>query len=480
MAHDDRPNILFIMSDEHDPAVTGCYGDPLVRTPHLDRLASEGVTFDAAYCNSPLCVPSRLSFTALQYVSRCAAWSNDCRLPSADYPSLPNALRTAGYRPVLIGKQHYVREHDYGFDVFGPQNGIDRTSRATGRGTRRPAHDTTVTQPGAWLNRAKDFRVGDRSSILDHDRGVTDHAIRWLEQYGRDASPFFLFVGYIAPHFPITVPEPFAARYLGRTPDPIGRPGWSPVDESRLPLNYRHLRAGFANAAADPAVERRGRDLYWGLTDWFDDQLGRLLDALDRSPLADRTVVVYTSDHGENKADHGLWWKNCMFEHAARVPLIVRWPRRFPAGARVARPCSLLDAGQTVLDLAGARPFEGMTGRSLLPWLDRPDRAAHSHAGPDAAVSEYFGHNIASGFVMIRKGDWKYVYHTAPDPDHGPQRELYDLSTDPTETHNLAADPVHDARCRDLHDQLCRTIAADPDEVELRCRHDYARGYDAR
>lgn len=472
MTRPDRPNILLVMSDEHDPAVAGCYGDPLVRTSTLDRLAAEGVTFDGCYCNSPLCVPSRLSFTALQYVSRCGAWNNSCRLPSPDYPTLPHALRGAGYRPVLIGKQHYTQGWDYGFDVFGPQNRVDRVGKSTGRGGRRPATSVTADGVTGWEKRAAAFVVGDQSEVLDHDRAVTEHARRWLDTQADASQPFFLFVGYIAPHFPITVPAAFAEPYLGRAPDPIGRPGWAPVDESTLPLNYRHLRAGFANQNADPAVERRGRDLYWGLTAWFDDQLGQLLDTLDRSPLRDNTIVIYTSDHGENKADHGLWWKNCMFEPAARVPLIVRDPRRFAAGTRVARPCSLLDVGQTVLDLAGAPRMERTSGASLLPALLDPDGA---HDG--VAVSEYFGHNIASGFAMIRSGPWKYVYHTAADAEHGPERELYHLPDDPHELRNLAGDPAQAGRCSELHAALCREIGDDPDAVEERCRADNARGY---
>lgn len=134
-----RPNILLIMSDEHDPAVTGCWGDRLVHTPHLDDLASRGVTFDAACGNSPLCVPSRLSFTASKYVSRCAAWNDECRLTSDDGPSLPRILNAAGYESYLCGKQHYHASHRYGFrELFAAWT---NQGRMTGRGGRRSPED---------------------------------------------------------------------------------------------------------------------------------------------------------------------------------------------------------------------------------------------------------------------------------------------------------------------------------------------------
>ena len=159
----DRPNILMIMSDEHDPAVMGCYGDSIVQTPHLDRLAEEGVVFDAAYTTSPLCAPARASFTAVQYVSRCGVWTNDCQLPSDDYPSLPHALNAVGYECWLGGKMHFAGAHRYGFrDVYPGANQGDRS----GKGGRRAFDDLSESGFG-WEGRVAAFKTADTSPVLE-------------------------------------------------------------------------------------------------------------------------------------------------------------------------------------------------------------------------------------------------------------------------------------------------------------------------
>ncbi len=456
------PNILLIMSDEHDPAVTGCYGDPLVQTPNLDRLARRGVTFDACYCNSPLCVPSRLSFTAGKYISRINAWSNQSFLPD-DCPSLPRALVAAGYDAYLCGKQHYRRDRRYGFTDLLP--GI---SQNNGLHPGGPSPRMTLDRPSnlaSWTGRSADFRVGDRSSVLDNGRLVTARGVEFFARRDRssDTKPFFLFAGYVAPHFPMIVPESYASRYRGKVPPPNLPEG---LIES-LPTNYQMHRRGFGIEDPDPQVVRDGRDLYWALTDWFDDEVGRLLGALDDSGLADDTVVIYTSDHGENKGDHGLWWKNCMYEHGARVPLIVSWPARWAGGQRRSGACSLVDLVQTICCLSGAEPGRDWDGDSLLPYLDDD-----AHAWKDTAVSEYYGHNIASGMAMIRQGPWKYVYHSRIDGGGEPERELYDLAADPGEFNNLAGEPGQADRVTAMHAALVAELGEEPDTAELRCRND--------
>ena len=460
-----KPNILCIMSDEHDPGVMGCYGDPLVQTNNLDRLAERGITFDAAYTTSPLCVPARLSFTAGKYVSRCGAWNNDCWLPSDDCPSLPHILNAAGYESVLGGKMHFDKTRRYGFADLYPA--VSNNSDKHGRGGRRAALDET---PGvhSWEGRSSRFYVDDNSGILNHDREVTEQCSAFLRSRKPADKPFFLLAGYLAPHFPLIAPDEYYRRYEDRVAMPEIPEG---LIES-LPTNYKHLRYGFGVTDTDPAVVKRGRELYWALTDWFDDEVGKLLAALDDSDVADNTVVIYTSDHGENKGDHGLWWKNNMFEHAARTPLIVSWPARWSGGHRRSSVCSFVDIVQTIAELAGAACPDDWDGDSLVPVLDDP--GAH---WKNFAVCEYFGHNIASGFVMYREGPWKYVYHTRMDAEHGPEYELYNLDEDPKEFRNLAGSPDQAERIKAMHAALVAEIGREPDEAETECRSDYAGGY---
>jgi choline-sulfatase len=459
-----QPNIIVIMSDEHNASIIGCYGNDIVRTPNLNSLAANGLTFDACYCNSPLCVPSRLAFTACKYVSRTGAWNNSCWLPRADYPSLPRLLNSVGYESFLCGKMHYDRTRRYGFTEIG---GNMNSSNKTGGGSRRKADDL-VPKPG-HTNRFDNFHPGDDSSILSHDRRVTAGTIDFLS--GRKASdkPFVLLAGYLAPHFPLIVPQKYWDRYKGKVPMPVIPPGHL---ESQS-LNYKHHRIGFNVENAPDDIVRKGRELYYGLTEWLDDEIGKVLSTLADSRLADNTIVIYTTDHGENMGEHGLWWKNAMYEHAARVPLIVSWPARWKGPQRRTQACSLVDVVQTIAELGGAKTPSDWNGDSMLKWLD------HSQTRwKDLAVTEYYGHNVASGFAMIRTGDYKYVYHTPADDAHPAQRELYNLKTDPGEVRNLANEPEQSQRVKTMHAALVAELGEHPDKVELRFRTGGAERYD--
>jgi len=304
---------------------------------------------------------------------------------------------------------------------------------------------------------------------MRHDRKVVAGAVEFLSKRKPGDKPFFLVCGFITPHFPLIVPESYWEPYKGKIPMPTLPPGHL---ESQ-PLNYQHLRVGFHLEHVPPEIVRKGRELYYGLTQWMDQQAGEILKALDQSGLADNTVIIYTSDHGENLGEHGLWWKNSMYEQAARVPLVVSWPARWKGGQRRAGACSMVDLVQTIAELGGAKTPGDWNGASLCRWMDDP-------AAPwrDLAVSEYYAHNIASGFAMLRAGRYKYVYHTPADENHPAQRELYDLESDPGEFNNLAGQAGHEETVRRLHALLVKELGEDPDLTEKRCRADFARGYD--
>ena len=457
-----RPNILLVVSDEHNASVTGCYGNATVRTPNLDQLAARGVTFDAAYTNSPLCVPCRLSLTAGKYISRIGGWSNNCRLPRDDYPSLPHIMNAAGYESYLCGKMHYDARHRYGFTEIG---GNMNNGQMNGRGGRRRADDLAAR---GLSGRFEEFRVAEKCGHQAHDGAVTAGVTQFLAGRKRSDKPFFLLAGYIAPHFPLIVPPAYYEPYRDKVAMPEIPPGFI----ESLPLNYKHLRAGFQMVDVPETIVRKGRELYYGLTQWIDDQIGQSLKALAESAAAEDTVVIYTTDHGENMGEHGLWWKNCMYDSAARVPLIVSSPERWKGGRRRAGACSLVDVVRTVADIGGATVPDDWNGASLRPWLDDPQTK-----WKDLAVSEYYAHNIASGYAMLRSGQYKYVYHTPPDDQNPAQRELYDLVADPKELANLAARPEEKQRIEAMHAALVKELGQDPNETELRCRADYAKGY---
>ena len=463
-SRNDRPNVLVIMSDEHNAGVTGCYGSSIVRTPNLDHLAAGGVTFDSFYCNSPLCVPSRMAFTAGKYVSRTGAWNNGCWLPSDEYPSIARVMGATGYDSLLCGKMHYDATRRYGFSEIAK---IGNNSFKTGGGRRRDPDDLPG-DPNKLSSRYKQFHAGDNSGILRHDRQVTAGLLDFFSKRKRSEKPFFLLAGYLAPHFPLIVPQNYWDAYKDRVPMPVIPEGHL----DHLAPNYQHLRAGFQMWSVPPEIVKSGRELYHGLTQWFDEQVGKVLAGLGSSDVADNTVVVYTSDHGENMGEHGLWWKNCVYDHAARVPLIVNWPKRWTGGQRRTQACSMVDLVKTICELGAAEPGGDWNGDSLVGWLDDAQTT-----WKDQSVTEYYAHNIASGYVMLRTGSYKYTYHTRMDEKHPPMVELYDLATDPGEFKSLADDPTQKERIASMHARLVAEVGEDPDETELRCRADYAKGY---
>lgn len=461
---DKPPNILVIISDEHNYQVAGCYGNSLARTPNIDRLAADGITFEEAYCNSPLCVPSRLAFTAGKYIHRISAWNNNCWLPSPDYPSIARVLNGVGYESFLCGKMHYDATHRYGFTEIG---GNMNQSFMTGRGSRRRADDTTVNWEAA-RQRFKDFHTGETSSVMEHDRRVTAGVLEFLSKRSPSDKPFFLVAGYLAPHFPLIVPERYWQHFRDRIPMPVIPEGFV----ESLPLNYKHLRYGFGLVNVAEETVKLGRELYYGLTEWVDEEIGKVLAALRKSPFAENTVVIYTTDHGENMGEHTLWWKNCMYEQASHIPLIISWPKRWKGGQRRQGACSIVDLVQTIVEVAGAHAPEDWNGHSMVRWMDDP-----TTPWKDMAVSQYYAHNIASGYAMLRTGRWKYVYHAAPDERHPAEQELYDLSADPMEFRNLARDPAYKDELQRLHRMLVKELGEDPEETERRCRAELARGY---
>jgi choline-sulfatase len=458
-----QPNILWIMSDEHNHNICSYYGNKTVQTPNVQKLADNGIVFDTHYCNSPLCVPSRASLTAGKYISRVDVWDNNSELPSADIPSLPRVLNAAGYKSYLCGKQHYDYTRRYGFIEWG---GNFNNNYKTGTG-RRTSPDT-LTQ-NKLSNRYDDFHTGTQSGILNHDERVTAGALDFFKKLPAGDTPFFLYVGYLAPHFPLIVPNEYFERYKDKIDMPEIPKGY--LDS--MVLNYKVQRASFKELNVPDPTVKKGRELYYGLTNWADDQIGMVLKALEAHPeIAENTIIIYSSDHGENMGEHGMWWKNCMFDTATHVPLVVNFPKRWKGGQRRAGASSHVDLVQTLIEVGGGKAPADWNGSSMLAWMDNPQ-----HKWKDMAVSEYYAQSTASGYQMIRMGDWKYVYHNIIDNKHPDQHELYNLKSDPKELNNLATLPEHKDRIDTMHKALVAEVGSNPNDTEQRCRKQIATGY---
>ena len=417
------PNILLVMADQMAPAFLPIHGGG-AHAPHMEALARDGVTFESAYCASPLCSPSRASLMTGLLPSRTGVYDNAAEF-SADLPTFAHGLRLGGYRTILSGKMHFCGPDQlHGFeerlttDIYPADYGW---TPDWDHPDERPSwyHNmSSVTQAGVCL----------RTNQLDFDDEVAFASERAIYAIARakDRRPFLLVASFTHPHDPFAVPQ----RYWDLYRDEDIAPPSAPVPPEALDPHSRRLRRVCA-MDAEPVSEtqvRAARRAYLGAVAYVDDQIGRLMSALRASGLAENTVVVLTSDHGEMLGERGLWYKMSFLEGACRVPLVVAAPGRF-APRRVRESVSLLDLLPTLMDIGGGEAASfglPIDGRSLTPHLEgRP--------GHDEAVGEYLAEGAIAPMVMIRRGPFKFI-HSPPDPD-----QLFDLSTDRGERHNLAA-----------------------------------------
>lgn len=413
----DRPNLLYIHSDQHSPKVLGCYGDPLVKTPHLDGLAARGVMFKYAYCPSPVCTPSRMSMLTGRFPYENEVWANNHVLGSGR-PTMAHAMGMAGYRPVLAGRMHALgtdQLHGYVDRPIG-----DHSSNYPGSGYTPENMIESVQRSGAG-----------QSGYQVHDEDVTAVAIDFINRQGtknlsgRMAHPFCLHVGYMLPHSPFIARREDYEQYSDvmippRHPKPMG-------DEGH-PF-YQWWRDCNRFQEVDEADALRARAAYWGLVTALDRMIGQLFEALERNGFADNTMIVYSSDHGEQVGEKGLWMKRTFYEDSVGVPALVSWPGILPEGEVSERVISALDLNATMLDALGAPELPHARGRSLLPLL-----RGETNRWEDVAFSEYCmyeGHYQR----MIRQDDWKLIYHHKYDP------QLFNMTDDPEELNDRAKDP---------------------------------------
>jgi choline-sulfatase len=447
------PNLLVIMSDEHGPMFSAPYGHPFVRTPHMAALAARGVTFEAAYCPSPLCVPSRAAFMTGKHLHRVGAYDNGAPFPS-DEATWAHMLRAAGYEVMLDGKMHFIGPDSlHGFER---QLARDQPGKIAGSEWLDPFpkgfRDGATTR--RWIEEAG---PGKRNNLIFDDE-VEAAALGYLGAKGPAAAPWALCVSFLAPHFPLVVPEPYFSMYYPEHADlPAIPPGHL---EGQHPAHERG-RLAYDLYDYSEAQIRRCRAAYYGLVTHLDERIGRLLAAVDAAALREDTVVVYTSDHGELLGEHGLWWKNDFYEQSARVPLIVSWPGEGATGARFGGAVSLLDLARTLVELGGAPEPGDLDGHSLVPVLRDPAGAAW----PDEAYCEYYGHSTNRAQRMLRSGRWKLNYY------HGEPVELYDLQADPGEFENLAGREAY----RPVEEALTRRVLSgwDPVAVEAAVRRSH-------
>ena len=444
-----KPNILVIMSDEHAPQVSGFGGHPLVKTPHLDALAARGVLFRNAYCNSPLCVPSRMSFMTGRYPHNNGAYDNATAL-SSDAVTWAHLLRAVGYDAALSGKQHFVgpdQLHGFqaqlAFDLHASnRHGVFDWERGT-PAAAKPWPGVAQAGPGS----TRELEVDDQ---------VEAAALAYITDQARKERPWVLDVGFIAPHFPLVVPQRYWEMYRPEKMDlPVLPPGHV---ENQHPV-FQRMRGMFGalEVFPDEAV-RRARAAYYGLITYLDDKVGALVGALEATGQLENTLIVYTADHGEMNGEHGMWRKSNFYEQSVRVPLIVAGAGVVPDGRVVEQCVSLVDVVATMVEVAGASDsvVTPLDGQSLLP-LARGDTGL---AWADEVFSEYLAHGVARPVAMLRRGRYKLIYSLDDPPI------LFDLETDPGEFNDLGTDPHYAA----IREALRSALLAQWNPVELEQR----------
>lgn len=439
-------NLLIICSDEHARSALGCYGNRIVRTPNLDRLAAGGVRFTNAYTPSPACVPARASMATGRYVHEIGTWSS-----AEPYRGSPTGwghrVMSQGRRVVSIGKLHYRSTEDAnGFEPeILPMHVLDGIGWTLGlqRTQPLPAYD-------APIEFADDVGPGE-SAYTRYDRNVLAAALNWLREDGTqgDGIPWVLFVSFVAPHYPLRAPQPFFDLYADTE---LGEP----LHPHSVQRNEHPVLRGLADfydydRHFSDDTRRIARQAYYGLCSFLDDNIGRLIDALEDNRLSSNTRVLYLTDHGEMLGDHGFWTKCVMYENSVAVPMILSGPG-VPKGIKTDTPVSLIDVGATVLEALGIPTAEKGAGPgiSLFTSIDSPD--------PDRVIfSEFHDGGAITGVFMVRWDRWNYVHYVGYPP------QLFNIEDDPTEGEDLGRDPTY-AEIRKTCVAKLRAIV-DPDQA---------------
>ncbi len=421
-------NILHIMADQLNSSALAAYGNKVAKTPNIDALAARGTLFETFYSNFPLCAPSRASMLTGRQASRLGVFDNACDFPS-QAPTLPHYLSAMGYQTVLSGKMHFIGADQ----LHGYQERLTTDIYPSDFGwTPDWRKFIPVAATGVSLRSVVEAGTCVRSLQLDFDDEVANKSVQWLHDYGRkaDAKPFFHTVSMTHPHNPYVTTQEYWDRYRH---EDVDMPRVGPIPYAKLDAHSQRIHKvyKFGEHVVTEEDVRTSRHAYYGMVSYIDDQVGRLLQALEDMNLADSTVVLFTSDHGDMLGERGLWYKWMHYEHACRIPMIVAVPGQ--KAARVKAPASLIDFLPTVVDVAAQsaakpEPVAPLEGVSLLPAV--LGKAALPASRP--VFAEMNADGTTSPSFMVRRGDWKYVSCEGDPP------MLFNLAKDPDELDNLA------------------------------------------
>jgi arylsulfatase A-like enzyme len=488
-----RPNIVYIFNDQHRHDVLGCAGNPIAVTPNMDRLASEGVRFERAWCASPVCRPSRASIITGWHPHQHGTVGNSGPDFDPELPTMMKSLQHAGYRTAHFGKSHY-HQHRYlqiikegktldlrDYDEYVASFGFDHVMEEYDKYVHLAApHITTPYSDflaGHGLLETYQAQISSvfrgtpthwdgQTSVLPQEYDLTsfiaDHAVDWIDSV-EARQPFFVQLSFVAPHVPLIADPTWAGHYadvdisLGPRdlPEPTNEVWAAYVENLR-----DHAQAG----VDDDAYVLAGARQYYGMVSLIDQRIGDVIAALERRNMLDNTWIVLSADHGEMLGDHRLMAKMGFYKSSVQVPAIIRPPA--PIEARmVSGVVSALDLTATIVDIAGAEPVDGCSGQSLIGTLEGdtpPDRPVFSTIQrgsiPTMAVGEQHRGDDEPLFVAVTDRTRRFTLEAVSRTPC----ELFDLDADPDESHNLVADPGEAssvAHYREIIEELLATPA---------------------
>ncbi|MFZ9746445.1 MAG: sulfatase [Opitutaceae bacterium] len=456
-AAEPRPNVLLILADDLTRTALGSYGNPICRTPNLDRLAASSLRFTRAYCQGTYCGPSRASFLSGYYPHAVGVLGyNSPRAALGERATWPQHFRHAGYHTARIGKVYHMGVPG-GVEDLGPGRDYDGADDPASWSERwnTPGPEWRAAGTGETLERNPDgtkpvmggntFVVVEADGEDDehHDGKAAAKAVEFLRARRGRPEPFFLAVGFVRPHVPFVAPRKYFAPYLPYENLPL--PPKVPGDWDDLPkagINYKTS----VNMQLDERRQRKAIGGYYASVSFMDAQVGRVLTALEAAGLADHTIVIFTSDHGYHLGEHDFWAKVSLLEESAQVPLLVRVPGRSP-GVRDAL-VELLDLFPTTAALCGLPVPERLQGRDLAPVLADPGARVRDTAFSVAPSSKGF---------LLRDDRFAFIQY---QEDASAGIELYDLVADPRQYTNLARRPEHAATVAGYRERLHATLRA--------------------
>ncbi|MCA9245477.1 MAG: sulfatase [Planctomycetales bacterium] len=438
-----RPNVLYIIADDLNCDL-GCYGHPQVQSPNIDRLARRGVRFERAYCQYPLCGPSRASFMCGLYPDQTLIHRNAIRIREhvPEVQTMSQLFRNNGYTAMRIGKiYHYNVPKDIGNDGHDDPGSWDRVINPRGRdkddeplifSLRKGQFGGTLS----WL-------AADGADEEQTDGIASDHATKLLRELAKSKEPFYLAVGFYRPHTPYVAPKKYFDLYpLEKIVVPEVPAGYLETlpGPARASLTRKKEQVNLADDLARQAIQA-----YYASITFMDAQLGRVLDVLEETGLDENTIVLFTSDHGYHMGEHGYYQKTTLFENAAHVPLIISAPGMKSAGQATGAPAEMIDFYPTLAELAELAPPDNLSGISQAPVL------RDVQARPRTAALTQFANGYSLRTERYRYTEW--------GEDGAEGNELYDHETDPAEMRNLAASAEHKQTIAELSAQLQKRIA---------------------